>query len=847
MATLSDSRYWLTTALTLVLVASTTVLAGSDAPAPLQVRGTTYATASGDQPLVIAVPSATEAGDLMVAVVAINSPSASSPGHGWDLVRSDSRGGELTQALWMRRATDAEPEVYKWTGGNRRTNQSGAMISIGGDSSQELRVASQGAAAHRLDPVVLPELHVEHDGALLLGAFSLNGSGELTVTGDMSDSMTSTSDGITLATAHESLAQGSTGERRISREDSGGAVAQLLLVQQIAPSDGIDEAEAEGPVDDEEPADTHDDTSGEEHEGSDADGADETDATQDHGDHDDTEGEQEEGGPHHDPSTPDEDAEDDVDGAAKLWSDPNSWPNGSVPSGEDEVTVSGYVVVDGDAQAHTVTVKEDGLLEFHPDTSSTLTVSGNVIVEGLLRMQPSAHEIEHVLSFVGIDETKMVGGHTHHPLDSDVGLWVVDDGVLHAEGTDKVGWNRTGYDPTWQPGDDIRVAPTAEGDTLTFAAFTPGSPVPRVVADNGDVHWAEVFNLTRNVRIEGGGDNRPVVLEDNGRPHVQFLHCNKPQTIRNVELAYVGPRGPHDRDGSTGLDGRYGLHFHMCHDGSQGSLVESVVIRDAGNSAFVPHTSHGITFRDTISFSTFESAYWWDLGHETNDVLYDRAAAFRVRAYPDSRGYSLDGFTLGSGRNMTIRDSVVVGSRGHRANAGGFHWPSSSNSGDNVWTFERNVAHNNRGAGLSSWQNTPGHHVVDDFVSYRNGQGVLHGAYRNSYIYRDGHVFDNGSDLVSKALSRSEREQIWERMTVQGDIHITSHVRPSDVPVVFKDTDLGGSIIVSEGTKESESYYVFMSSHPEFDLMPERFEIIQQQSTITVKNSDGSGFELRPS
>lgn len=850
MPTLADGRYWLTTLLTLTLVATTSSLPLGTAVGPLEVRGTTHATASGGEPLEIPVPIETRPGDLLVAVVAVNGPAASSPGQDWELIRSDSRGGELTQALWTRRATKSEPDAHKWGGGNRRTSQSGAIITVGGDQVDELRVADAGAAAHRLDPIVIPELHAERDGALLLGAFSLNGSGDLTISGGMSETQTSTSGPITLTTAYESLLAGTTEERVITRDTSGGAIGQLVLVERIAVSGGNDEeAQPEEPIaegDHSEHDDTSNDTddqsdTGESDDGGESGESNESDGTQDHSaDEDDVEES------NHEHETSDEETPDDAVASTRQWNDPSTWPDRRVPSATDDVTVSGHVVIDGDAQARTITVEADSLLEYHPDTSATVTVSGNVIVEGSLRLRPSAPEIEHVLKFVGIDESQMVGGHTHHPLDTDVGLWVIENGVLHAEGTDKTGWNRTGQDPSWRPGDDIRVAPMDKGDTTTFAPFTPGSPVPYVVADNGDVHRAEVFNLTRNVRIEGGGDNRPVVLEDNGRPHVQFLHCTRPQTIRNVELAYVGPRGPHDRDGSTGLDGRYGLHFHMCHDGSEGSLVESVVIRDAGNSAFVPHTSHGITFRDTISFSTYESAYWWDLGHETNDVLYDRAAAFRIMAYPDSRGYSLDGFTLGSGKNMTIRDSVVVGSRGHRANAGGFHWPSSSNSGDNVWIFERNVAHNNRGAGLSSWQNTPGHHVVADFVSFRNGQGVAHGAYRNSYVYRDGHVFDNSVDIVSKALSRSEREQIWERMTVQGDLHITNHVRPSEIPVVFRDLDLGGSIVVQEGSREQESHYVFLSSAPRFDLSKDRFKIVELRSTITVKNSDGSSYAFKP-
>lgn len=853
MATTS-SRYWLTTLLTVAVVASTTLLQHGDASRQLEVRGTSFASATGAEPLVIAEPEGTQQGDLLVAVVVVNGPSATTPTSGWELVRTDSRGGELTQAMWTRTVKDLEPDGYKWGGGNGRTTQTGALIAVASEGVDDVRSVSAGAAAHRFDPIVLPELHANGEGAILLGAFSLNGSGELDITDDMTTTQASPSADIVLSTAYQLISPGSTDERLVARDTSGGAVGQLLLLEPVAAQPNVDEGDQQDePAGEESESGTPDDATDAEHDQPETGEEDESEDNQDHSGPTNVEDEAAddpaapEDEADHDQAAPEDEAADEITGTGRLWHDPNSWIDGRVPSAEDHVTVSGHVVIDGDVQARTITVPVGSMLEYHPDVSAAVTVSGNVVIEGLLRMQPSAHEVEHVLRFVGIDETKMVGGHTDRPLDSDVGLWIVGDGVLHAEGTDKVGWNRTGEDPSWQPGDDIRVAPMEKGDTTTFAPFAPGSPVPYVEAANGEVHRAEVFNLTRNVRIEGGGSNSASVLEDNGRPHVQFLHCNNPQTIRNVELAYVGPRAPAG-DWSTGIEGRYGLHFHMCRDGSRGSVVESVVIRDAGNSAFVPHSSHGITFRDTVSFSTYESAYWWDPGHETNDVLYDRAAAFRIRTSPDFRGYELDGFTLGSGKNMVVRDSVVVGSRGQRANAGGFHWPSSSNAGNNEWVFERNVAHNNRGAGISSWQNTSGDHVVADFVSYRNGQGVVHGAYLNSYTYRDGHAFENGADVVSKALSRSVREQKWERMVIQGDLHISSHALSAESghPVVFKDLDLGGSVIVDEGSKQVDSVYAFLSTQPRFNLTADRFKIFSQQSAINVKNSDGSGFVLLP-
>ena len=47
-------------------------------------------------------------------------------------------------------------------------------------------------------------------------------------------------------------------------------------------------------------------------------------------------------------------------------------------------------------------------------------------------------------------------------------------------------------------------------------------------------------------------------------------------------------------------------------------------------------------------------------------------------------------------------------------------------------------AHNNSVNGIFVWQNTDRHHVIERFVAFHNGQaGIEHGAYLNSYVYRN--------------------------------------------------------------------------------------------------------------
>src|SRR5690606_39388530 len=73
---------------------------------------------------------------------------------------------------------------------------------------------------------------------------------------------------------------------------------------------------------------------------------------------------------------------------------------------------------------------------FDPDTDTTVTVSANVIVEGTRVMRPASGDIEHVLIFEDVDESRFVGGGMD-PVESHVGLWGIGDGQRLIEGREK--------------------------------------------------------------------------------------------------------------------------------------------------------------------------------------------------------------------------------------------------------------------------------------------------------------------------------------------------------------------------------------------------------------------------
>jgi hypothetical protein len=437
---------------------------------------------------------------------------------------------------------------------------------------------------------------------------------------------------------------------------------------------------------------------------------------------------------------------------------------------------SGDMLPCGTTRVSGLRVQAGETLAFNPSCSTTLESAGNVIVEGRLISQPNPGVV-HVLRFVGIREDAFVGGGMD-PVPTDVGLWVMAGGVLDFRGQAKTAWTRlvgaaqAGQTmievqdaDNWQVGDELVITATVPwepGEANDFwrrfdrrriaslagnriALDAPLSyPHPAVVV-NGRTYTAEVLNLTRNVRIEG---------TPSGRTHV-FIRSDRPQDIRYVEIAWTGPRRPNPNDPrlTDGVLGRYGLHFHMMGDASRGTVVEGVVVRDSGGHAFVPHGSHGITLRWTISHDTMDTPYWWDPGgspHHTHEAVWEHAVAsfWQVsKRFPgDVRATREAGFSFGRGLRNVARNLVAANGEWW-----GFVWPegqSDDNSGEGVWTWEGGVAHNTRRGGIFTWQNTRLVHVVTGFVGYHQERCIEHGAYANPYRYERFACYGSGPVLL---------------------------------------------------------------------------------------------------
>jgi hypothetical protein len=519
------------------------------------------------------------------------------------------------------------------------------------------------------------------------------------------------------------------------------------------------------------------------------------------------------------PSTGSSGAPPAVDGA--RWSDPETW-GGSVPGPADRAVVSSDVLLDVDARVAGVEILEGASLVFDPAASRHLASSQNIVVAGRLVMRPDDVGVVHRVELVDVDEGRFEGGHSEEPMDTDVGVWVVGAGILDAVGAPKTAWTNLaegaspGADSVvvddatgWEVGDEVVITPTEpttvdehwlhhdrrtvtalDGTRLTLDEPLDHPHDPVEVRD-GVVHRAEVLNLTRNVRFAG---------TEGGRSHLIFLSTTEPQAISNVALTHMGPR----QDDEEVL-GRYAIHFHACNDGSRGSVMQGVVVHDSTGHAFASHLSNGVSFTECIAHDIVDDAFWWDLALDgegrdlvpSHGILYERCVAHVVRSGANTR-FNLTGFMMGAGEGNIARGCVAAGVQGQAESSAAFHWPSHSRD-QNTWTFEDNVAHNNRHSGIYFWQNGAPRTIVTRFTAYHNGQGIFAGSYQNLVSYRDCTIYaceDHG--LIISALPSRRGRDTGETITYEG-IYVDQAGLTDHAVVITPHLSRGGRVTLIEG------------------------------------------------
>lgn len=446
------------------------------------------------------------------------------------------------------------------------------------------------------------------------------------------------------------------------------------------------------------------------------------------------------------------------------------------------------------------------------------------------------------LTFAEAPPSQYVGGGMRYAetFVNDWGIWVGGVGKLDIQGTPKTGWTQGEFHSTWLATDEIWIAPTAPRD-YTARRWAPGDSVPRY---DERVPPAELVNVSRDIEIVGG--------------HIH-ISSSVPQTIEYVTLRTTGVLKPLlEEAGAT--TGRYSLHFHFMGDGSKGTLVRGVASIGAKTRVFVPHSSNGITFEDNVAVNSGAEVFWWDAYDRSDDITVNRLGALGVFTARTTLGSTprFNAIVLQGGERISMTNSFAAGARGGSSSVG-FGWPSNADNGGNaVWTFERNVAHNNEGAGNRLWFNDQDNHVQRDIVTYNNGgRGAENGAYASSNrwitgLYLDGVSWHSGSRAGEETgLPAGMSDVVLEHPTGPA-ISFGRFNKPSSTPNVFEDCTLKSGpgfpkVRIADENMANPYWIVFRDCNlVPSDISITAFPLTTEGSRVLIDNATGPNYEIRP-
>jgi hypothetical protein len=425
-------------------------------------------------------------------------------------------------------------------------------------------------------------------------------------------------------------------------------------------------------------------------------------------------------------------------GDCPSWCDPNTW-GGNLPDSTTDVVIppGRIVTLDCDGAARTVEIAAGGGLRAARDRSSQLLVHGNLIVRG--RLDYGAFDdrvradVTAEIVFTGMDDGAVVGTPDDAEIDAasppieatDVGMWVVDDGIVTAAGQRKRAWTRLAADAArgerrlvveeawgWRAGDRIFVTPTSPNGITSYDDFDDSviaevSDTELTLAESlGYEHHgcveclrrAEVGNLSRNVSIRS--------LDTSAHAHV-FVAGNGVLQLDSVELRWLGPEPRCGDEDDPPAERRAPIYFYRQDRASERSFVCHTAVWGGGSGGYVQEASHGVHVEEVVSYDASGAAFRLlegSSGQAPRDTVFTRVLAARVgipRRPSDCNriSHNFSAFRIEAGDRSGCAQCVAAGvGRSGSGNAlAGFRLVALD---AREITFRDNVAHHVRGHGV---------------------------------------------------------------------------------------------------------------------------------------------------
>lgn len=534
-------------------------------------------------------------------------------------------------------------------------------------------------------------------------------------------------------------------------------------------------------------------------------------------------------------------------GTARSWCDPATW-GGSVPTTTTDVTVTGAVVVDCAAVARKVTVPAGASLAASRTQSSSLTLTGNLLIQGRLDYGTPDDRIAAgttaEIVFRGMKDSAFVGtpspvhgDSARPPLDvtmavvaSDVGLWVMGSGVVTAAGQLKTAWSKLtdGAGPGdtafsvedasgWQAGDRIVLTPSAASATSDFASQFDERTLGSITGTAGVLTSAPAFShagcsgaacirrgeaadLTRNVVVRS--------FDTTAHAHIMVAQ----QGVLQLDSVEVRDMGPQKSCTAGGPERRAAIYFHEQGDASRTSYVRHASIWRGKNHFVMVEKSHGVQISDTVGYDTIGNGFamFFDdsacgtrcspAGYMPRDVVFDHVLAAKVAVPTRVEGCA----AIGAVSALVVSGDETSGAINSVATGTAYNYEVYGNTGaiDHAETgagpgnvFHDDEAHDNNNHGIGCWQNNSSSATAyTGMRAWSNlGDGFHHGAYGNDIMYQGLTAIDNAdADFGVVAITITAGVPRLDG-AVLDDLEAESYFAVPAAPILFRNLAFTGA------------------------------------------------------
>jgi len=301
--------------------------------------------------------------------------------------------------------------------------------------------------------------------------------------------------------------------------------------------------------------------------------------------------------------------------------------------------------------------------------------------------------------------------------------------------------------------------------------------------------------------------------DDGAHAHILVAHRALLQ-LDSVELRWLGPEWPEDSGRCGGPDRRAPIWFHQQDEASDASFVRHAAIWGGQSHSLMVERSHGIELTDIAGYDAFGSGF--ELFYDTSacgtrcedretaspegivmrEVIAAKVGVARREEGCLRIGHRHTGIAVSGGEGSGCERCVAtgVGYEGSGADVSGFAWQEGGSGRPLEFTFNDNVAHNNRNHGAFIWHNganSQAPYLRNAFWS-NDAYGIHWGAYNNAFVLERFTALDNGLASVGvKAVPSDERPRL-DGATLD-DLQVLAYVLVQQQPNILRALSFSGA------------------------------------------------------